>query len=38
MTRTEFIATYILQNTHRIGIDLAVKEAVLAANEIYGAA
>lgn len=38
MTRTDFIATFVLQNTHILGSAKAVEEALNAANAIYGVA
>lgn len=36
MTRTDFIATFVLQYGHTLGTEQALKEAVEAATAIYG--
>lgn len=36
MTRSEFLATFILQYGFSLGIDLAIVEGTKAANAIYG--
>lgn len=38
MTRTDFIATYVLQQTYTLGVEKALADAILAANAIYGVA
>lgn len=38
MTRTDFIATYVLNNTHAVGPDAAVADAIRVADLIYGVA
>lgn len=38
MTREQFKATYVLQNTDIVGIDAAIRDAETAAKAIYGEA
>lgn len=35
MTRTDFIATYVLQNVHLVGVDKALEDALIVAKAIY---
>lgn len=38
MSRTDFIATFVLQNYPSLGIDQVLRDAIIAADKIYGGA